>query len=682
MSLQGNRQVPNSKENEQQPQGPKGQPGGNTPGGKPQGPKGQPGGQDRKRPEQPEGRFRPEHSSSGFGGGPRMRGPAGGPAPGSSGKSLEYFWRILKYFRPYVKEIIVMMLGYAGVALCNLAYPYLNGTVLYDRVLSQNPEILRFLHLPEGAFAVALLLVVVAMIVSKLLIQIIQGIQAYINAKIVPLVVLELENQVFRSMGDLSLRFFYSNRTGGLMTRVLSDAGQITSFYIDFLPEILTQVPTLVATCVIMFLLDWKLALVSLCLLPVMAVLHGLLMTTGHVLFSRRHRAERDITAKLNDNITGVRVVKSFGQEEREIHSFEKTNKNVQDAEVAIAVNFTKVNGAYTFLEQVITLLVWVFGSWLVLHDKGLNYGHLITFAGYVAQLNPVLRLAGEASREWTNSMNAASRVFAIIDARPEVVESKHPVSMDAIQGEIKLEHVTFGYDKHRPVLKDINLTVKPGQMLGIVGRSGAGKTTLVNLISRLYDVDAGTITIDGVDVKEFSFSDLRRNVAMVSQETYIFMGTVAENIAYAKPGATRKEIIRAAKLASAHDFICKMPDGYDTVVGASGRTLSGGERQRISIARAILADPKILILDEATAAVDTETERAIQQSIRYLTKDRTTLSIAHRLSTLRDADYLVVIDHGRIEEEGTHQQLLEKDGIFAHLMELQTTALAMRGLS
>lgn len=204
----------------------------------------------------------------------------------------------------------------------------------------------------------------------------------------------------------------------------------------------------------------------------------------------------------------------------------------------------------------------------------------------------------------------------------------------------------------------------------------------MVNLISRLYDVDEGKITIDGVDVKEFSFSDLRRNVAMVSQETYIFMGTVAENIAYAKPGATRKEIIRAAKLASAHDFICKMPDGYDTVVGASGRTLSGGERQRISIARAILADPKILILDEATAAVDTETERAIQQSIGYLTKDRTTLSIAHRLSTLRDADYLVVIDHGRIEEEGTHQQLLEKNGIFAHLMELQTTALAMRGLS
>lgn len=628
----------------------------------------------------PDGPYRPEQNG-GSPKGPGGRGPGGGPAPGASGKSMHYFWRILKYFKPYVVPIVVMMLGYAGVALCNLVYPYLNGTVLYNQVLSKDPKIMEILRLPVGTFGIALLLVVSAMVVSKLLIHLIQGVQAYINAKIVPLVILELENQVFRSMGDLSLRFFYSNRTGGLMTRVLSDAGQVTTFFIDFLPEILTQVPTLIATCVIMFILDWKLAMVSLCLLPVMIVLHGFMMTKGHVLFSRRHRAERDITAKLNDNITGVRVVKAFGQEEKEISSFKKTNKEVQDAEVAIAVNFTKVNGAYTFLERVITLLVWAFGSWLLLHHQKIDYGHLITFAGYVSQLNPMLRLAAHASREWTNSMNAASRVFAIIDAKPEVMECKQPVSMEAVKGEIRLEHVTFGYDPARPVLRDINLHVKPGQMLGIVGRSGAGKTTLVNLISRLYDVNEGTITIDGINVKEYSFADLRRNVAMVSQETYIFMGTVAENIAYAKPGATKGEILCAAKLASAHDFICKMPDGYDTVVGAAGRTLSGGERQRISIARAILANPKILILDEATAAVDTETERAIQRSIQYLTKDRTTLSIAHRLSTLRDADYLVVIDHGKIVEEGTHGQLLAKEGVFAHLMELQTTALAMRGL-
>jgi ATP-binding cassette subfamily B protein len=217
--------------------------------------------------------------------------------------------------------------------------------------------------------------------------------------------------------------------------------------------------------------------------------------------------------------------------------------------------------------------------------------------------------------------------------------------------------------------------------MLGIVGRSGAGKSTLVNLISRLYDPDEGSIYLDGVDIRKLSFEQLRKSIAMVSQETYVFMGTVAENIAYARPDASRAEIIRAAKLASAHDFICKMPEGYDTLIGSSGRSLSGGERQRLSIARAILADPKILILDEATAAVDTETEAAIGRSLELLVKGRTTLSIAHRLSTLKDADFLIVIDEGKLAEEGTHAELIEKKGIYYKLMELQTKALAMRGL-
>ncbi len=611
----------------------------------------------------------------------RPPGPDSSREPMSRGKSVYYFWKILKYFKPYIPSLIIMAFTYLGVALCNMAYPYLNGTLLYDRVLAKRPEVLTLFGLPGGQFVLALGLVVLGMILAKLLIQVLQGVQSYINAKIVPLVVLEMENQVFRSMGELSLRFFHSNRTGGLMTRVLSDASQVTGFFIDFLPEIFTQVPSMVATCVIMFVLNWKLALVSLCLLPVMVFLHLFMMTKGHVLFSRRHRAERDLTAKLNDNITGVRVVKSFGQEQREIENFGGANEEMQNAEVAITVNFNKVNGAYAFLENVINLLVWAFGSWLILGWQQISYGQLITFSGYVTQLNPMLRIAAQASRQWVSSMNAASRVFSIIEAKPEITESSHPVSMASVKGQIDINHVTFGYEPGRPVLKDISLHVEPGKMLGIVGRSGAGKTTLVNLISRLYEVEQGSICIDGVDIREFSFRDLRRNVSMVSQETYIFMGTVAENIAYAKPGATRQEIIRASVLASAHDFICKMPDGYDTMIGASGRTLSGGERQRISIARAILADPKILILDEATAAVDTETERAIQQSIAYLTKDRTTLSIAHRLSTLRDADYLVVIEHGRIAEEGTHDELIERKGIFAHLMELQTTALAMRGL-
>jgi ATP-binding cassette subfamily B protein len=282
---------------------------------------------------------------------------------------------------------------------------------------------------------------------------------------------------------------------------------------------------------------------------------------------------------------------------------------------------------------------------------------------------------------QWADSMNSAKRMFEIMDAIPEVKEAPDALRLEKPKGEISLQNVTFGYTENKTVLKDITLKIPAGSMLGIVGRSGAGKTTIVNLISRLYDPVEGQITIDGIDIKKICFHDLRKNVAMVSQETYIFMGTVADNIAYGNPEAGRMEIFHAAKLAGAHEFIMGMPDAYDTRIGASGRELSGGERQRISIARAILANPKILILDEATASVDTETERLIQKSINYLVKGRTTISIAHRLSTLRDADYLVVIEQGKITEQGTRDELFKLHGTYYKLLELQTKALAIEHL-
>ena len=277
--------------------------------------------------------------------------------------------------------------------------------------------------------------------------------------------------------------------------------------------------------------------------------------------------------------------------------------------------------------------------------------------------------------------MNSAQRIFEILDAKPDVTEDPNAKSMTNIKGDITLKEVTFGYEENREVLKNISLEVKAGEMLGIVGKSGAGKTTLANLIARLYDVKEGEILIDGVNVRDMRFSDLRKNIALVSQETYIFKGTIFDNIAYANPSADRKTVIDAAIAASAHDFICKLPDGYDTEVGSGGRGLSGGERQRISIARAILADPKILILDEATAAVDTETEKNIQVSLKKLVKNRTTLSIAHRLSTLRDADKLIVIDSGEIAEQGTHKELMMNKGEYFKLYQIQSKALAMRGI-
>jgi ATP-binding cassette subfamily B protein len=282
--------------------------------------------------------------------------------------------------------------------------------------------------------------------------------------------------------------------------------------------------------------------------------------------------------------------------------------------------------------------------------------------------------------RWWSSSMNAAQRIFEIIDSKPDVVERADPVDLD-IKGEITFNNVSFGYEPNKMVLKNISFNVKQGQVLGIVGKSGAGKSTLVNLISRLYDADSGEILIGGVNIKDISFKSLHGAVAMVSQETYIFMGTIAENIAYARPDASREEIIRAAQIASAHPFISALPDGYDTIIGAGGRELSGGERQRISIARAVLADPRILVLDEATASVDTETERAIQEALEKLVRGRTTISIAHRLSTLRNADYLIVLKDGEIVESGTHQELAAAKGEYYKLLQLQAKALAMRGI-
>ena len=276
--------------------------------------------------------------------------------------------------------------------------------------------------------------------------------------------------------------------------------------------------------------------------------------------------------------------------------------------------------------------------------------------------------------------MNAAQRIFEIIDAVPDIVEKENAIQTD-IRGDVTLRGVCFSYDPHKEILHNIDLDVKAGEMLGIVGKSGAGKSTLVNLISRLYDADSGEVLLDGINVKDLSFSSLRGAVAMVSQETYIFMGTIADNIAYARPNATRDEIVQAAIAASAHPFICRLPDGYDTVIGRGGRQLSGGERQRLSIARAILADPRILVLDEATASVDTETERAIQASLEQLTRGRTTISIAHRLSTLREADRLIVIEDGRLVESGTHDELVRQKGTYYKLLQLQSKALAMRGV-
>ncbi len=582
------------------------------------------------------------------------------------------FGRTLRYFFKYKWSIALLFICYIIFALIGIAWPYLSGKMLYDHVLARDEAFLVKYGL-GGQFTLALGILVLMMFGCRLIQHLTDMVQMTLMAKVATSTVRDIKSDIFTAMSRLSLNFFTSKQTGGLMTRVVSDANRVTEFFIDGLPSVFIQGMTIIVTFVVMYRLNWQMALIACILLPLLVFMTVKLRPGLWTLAGKRHRAEKAVTGKANDNLSGARVVKAFGQQDAEIEKFEKPNRKLRDAEVSIVKLRNRFTILYNLVQEISSIWIWIIGVFFVLKTEQIELGVLLTFVGYVGQLNGPMNFFSRVFRMWADSINAAQRLFEIIDSIPDVQESEHPVSMKAPKGEIELDNVTFGYTLSKPVLKNINLKVREGELLGIVGRSGAGKSTLVNVISRLYDIQEGSIRIDGVDVKDMALADLRRNVAMVSQDTYIFMGSVAMNIAYGREEAGRDEIIRAAKLASAHEFISKMPDGYDTVIGASGKDLSGGEKQRISIARAILADPKILILDEATASVDTQTEKAIQRSLKLLVKGRTTLSIAHRLSTLRDANRLIVIEKGRIVEEGTHDELDRlEDGIYHKLSRLQ----------
>ncbi|MBE5868439.1 MAG: ABC transporter ATP-binding protein [Lachnospiraceae bacterium] len=590
--------------------------------------------------------------------------------------------RVISYFKPYKAKLAVMIFCYLGTAVLNLIWPYLSGTVLYDRVLARDDSFLTMLHLPAGRFATALIVLAITMLITKITIQFLGILQGVLTARIAPEVIAKIKSQVFSSMGQLSISFFTKRQTGGLMTRISNDAEEISQFFIDGIPYFFINVGTLMTTAVIMFILDPLLALVSVFLMPFLIIISRRMLPHLWHYYGKRHRSNRRLNGQMNENFTGARVVKAFGQEEQEMSRFSKNNQKVRTSELDLARYDNKFYVLYSTVENSITFLVWAVGGAMIISGSSIELGMLITFTGYVGQMKGPLDFLSRILRWYTNCMNSAQRLFEIMDAVPEVKEVPEPLRPDAFRGEIELKGVTFSYEPNKPILKNVSFRVKAGQVFGIVGRSGSGKSTLVNLISRLYDPQEGEVLVDGINVKQYGFKELRKNVAMVSQETYIFMGTVAENIAYARPEVSRKEIILAAMQAGAHDFICRMPEGYDTVLGSSSRSLSGGEKQRISIARAILADPKILILDEATSAVDTETELAIQRSLERLEKGRTVLSIAHRLSTLRNATHLIVLEEGRITESGTHEELLAKQGTYYKLSQLQTKALAMRGIS
>ena len=594
-------------------------------------------------------------------------------------KSL--FLRMLGYFKPYKLRIALFFSCVVLETVMNLFVPLLSGTLFYD-VVSRNEETLSSLGLPAGEFVLAVVIIALAILVSRLLQSGFTIIKGRIVGHIVPMAVYDIKTGLYNSVQRLSVGFFAKRQTGALMTRISEDANEVMSFFIDGLPYMFTNILFMISSLLIMLSMSVRLTLLSVMTLPLLFFISFKMQPVLWRYNGRRHRTRRSLYSVINDNLTGARVVKAFGREQAENQRFYKISQKVQRAEMDL-VNYDNLFYiVYASVEQFAIVSVWLFGAGMVLGDAPvLDYGILVTFISYVTSLAERLDFFSYIFRWWAASMNSAQRIFEILDASPEVVESALPVCLPQVRGEIELKNVSFSYEPNKPVLSNISFKARPGYMLGIVGHSGAGKSTIVNLISRLYDPQEGEVLLDGVNVKELSFAQLHKSIALVSQETYIFRGTVAENIAYARPEAGMREIIEAAAAGSAHDFIMKLPDGYNTVIGGGGRSLSGGERQRISIARAILADPRVLILDEATASLDTQTERRIQAAIDALVKGRTTIAIAHRLSTLRNADNLIVIENGRITEQGTHMELARQKGTYYKLLQLQSKALALRGI-
>lgn len=577
--------------------------------------------------------------------------------------------RVLKFAAPFKWLMILGYLLTIGAAAISLYIPILQGETLYDKVLT------------EGSGMYGQIRLIILMIVGCMLLRLAMNVASgIVNVMFSAKLIYTLKTTVFKAMERLSLSFFMDKQTGTLMTRINSDASEMHYFFVDGLSYIVTNVIVVVGATVIMLIKDWQLML--LCYIPVLVIIFYLkrkFKLLGKINW-RRFRRRSTLNSVISDSVRGTRVVKAFGREEAEVKRFSKINANFKDIETSFNKQLATLLPINALVINAGGIIIWAFGGAQILSGV-IQYGTLMTFINYIFMIYGPMSSLSNFVNWWANCMTSAQRIFEILDAPTEVKEPETPVVREKMEGNISIKNMSFGYDINKYVLKNINFDIEAGSMVGIVGHSGAGKSTLVNLISRFYDVNEGAIEIDGVNVKDYSFDYLRQNIGIVSQEVYVFMGSVAENIAYAKPDCDRDEVVRAAKIANAHDFIEKLPDGYDTIIGPGGYDLSGGEKQRLSIARAILRDPKILILDEATASLDTETERLIQEGLENLAKGRTTIAIAHRLSTLRNADYIVVIDKGEIVEQGKHMDLLQSKGEYFRQVQKQTEALKVTGL-
>ena len=575
---------------------------------------------------------------------------------------MKLLWRLGKEAIQYKKLYIIAILSTFCLTAVNLAAP---------RALSAMTGFVER-GLDESAFR-SVLLLALALLILYLLRIVFRFLSNYLAHKAAWYLVGHMRTRLYDKMQRLDLGFFHDKQTGDLMSRVINDTRDFELLYAHIIPEMFTNIVTFAGVLIILLMINWKLALITCFPIP-FVFLSGFFYTKRVQPYFRTNQQKvGELNAKLQDNLSGIHEIQSFGQEDYEANKVDEKNFEQIHAMLRALKISAIFHPSVEFISSLGTILVVAFGGFLA-WKGGMTVEAIVAFMLYLSMFYAPVSGLANLLESMEQSLAGAERVIMVLDTDSKIQNLPDAEDVKDVTGALTFENVSFSYTDGRPVLSDVSFSCEPGKMIALVGPTGVGKTTLTQLISRFYDPDSGRILIDGKDIRSFTTESLRRNISSVLQDTFLFNGTIAENIGYARPEATQQEIEEAAKAANIHSDIMDMPDGYDTQVGERGVRLSGGQKQRVAIARAILRRSPIVILDEATASVDVETERQIQEAISGLAGKRTVVAIAHRLSTIRGADQIIVIDNGRIAESGTHEELVRLGGIYAHLNSIQSS--------